>query len=347
MHPCSSTGASTCSRAGKCSSAQPRRRGRSWRRSCPRSRAARRTPCRGSPSPLVRLDGRGAGRALGRVPEIDAHELDHADCFIVIDAPENTREGSDISPERLMLRRARRTGRTPSRSSPARSPGSAASSRRRRSRRTPAWASGRTRTSSTAPCSSTGRRSAERMREIAARFDAAGEVRITGDGTDLTFSLEGRYGHVDAIGANMPGGEVFYSPVEDSARGTVAFSEYPACYGGRAIENVRLRFEGGRAVDASASTRRGLPAEDARHRRRRPRARRVRHRLQPGHPAAHAEHALRREDRGHDPSRPGQRLPVPRRHERQRRPLGHGQGPPRRRHDRARRRGRAARRERG
>ena len=95
---------------------------------------------------------------------------------------------------------------------------------------------------------------AERMREIGAHFDAAGDVRIKGDGTDLTFSLEGRSGHVDAIGANMPGGEVFYSPVEDSTRGTVAFSEYPASYSGRAFENVRLRFEDGRVVEASAST---------------------------------------------------------------------------------------------
>ena len=95
---------------------------------------------------------------------------------------------------------------------------------------------------------------AERMRTIAARFDAAGEVRVTGDGTDLTFSLEGRTGWVDAVGANMPGGEVFYSPVEDSATGTVAFSEYPACYGGRAVENVRLRFDGGRVIEASAGS---------------------------------------------------------------------------------------------
>ena len=95
---------------------------------------------------------------------------------------------------------------------------------------------------------------AVRMREIADRFDAAEVVRVTGDGTDLSFSLAGRSGCVDAVGANMPGGEVFYSPLEDSAEGDITFSEYPACYAGRAVENVRLRFEGGRVVDASAST---------------------------------------------------------------------------------------------
>jgi aminopeptidase len=190
---------------------------------------------------------------LGRVPDIDAHELDNADCMIVIDAPENTREGADISPERLMLRRQAYR--------PHAEPFFAGEK---------PWVGCQVATSALAQDAGMGLRAyedflygavlvdwetlAERMRSIAARFDAANEVRLTGDGTDLTFSLEDRDGCVDAIGANMPGGEVFYSPVEDSARGTVAFSEYPACYGGRAIEKVRLRFEDGRAIDASAST---------------------------------------------------------------------------------------------
>jgi aminopeptidase len=190
---------------------------------------------------------------IGTLPEIAAYELDHADTFVVIDAPENTRDGSDISPERLMLRQqASRPhvepffgGQKP-------------------------WVGCQFPTPALAQDAGMSLKAYEdflygavlvdwealaaRMREIGARFDAASEVHITGDGTDLTFSLEGREGKVDAIGANMPGGEVFYSPVEDSTTGSVTFSEYPACYGGRAIENVRLRFEGGRVVDASAST---------------------------------------------------------------------------------------------
>jgi aminopeptidase len=93
---------------------------------------------------------------------------------------------------------------------------------------------------------------AARMRRIAARFDAAREVRLVGEGTDLTFSLDGRTGRVDALGANMPGGEFFFSPVEDSAEGTIAYSEYPACYGGHEVVGARLRLESGRVVDASA-----------------------------------------------------------------------------------------------
>ena len=42
---------------------------------------------------------------LGTFAEIDAFELDSSDCLVVIEAPENTRDGSDIPAERLGLRR--------------------------------------------------------------------------------------------------------------------------------------------------------------------------------------------------------------------------------------------------
>ena len=64
-----------------------------------------------------------------------------------------------------------------------------------------------------------------RVRLLAERlFDVADEVRVVGADTDVTFSLQGRKGKVSAADANMPSGEVFYSPVEDSASGVVTFS---------------------------------------------------------------------------------------------------------------------------
>ena len=94
----------------------------------------------------------------------------------------------------------------------------------------------------------------ERMRRHADRFDAASEVRIVGPGTDLTLSIEGRTTIVDAGGANMPGGEFFTSPVETSANGVIAFTEFPAVYAGRELRDIRLRFVDGVVVDASAAT---------------------------------------------------------------------------------------------
>jgi len=93
---------------------------------------------------------------------------------------------------------------------------------------------------------------AARMRKTADAFDLAEEVRIVGPGTDLTLSLAGRGGAVDDGHVNMPGGEVFYSPVEDSANGVIEFSEFPAVYFGREADGVRFVFEDGRVVDATA-----------------------------------------------------------------------------------------------
>jgi aminopeptidase len=91
-----------------------------------------------------------------------------------------------------------------------------------------------------------------RMRAIADVFDAAGDVRLVGPGTDLTLSLAGRTGSVDDGHVNMPGGEVFYSPVEDSANGVIEFSEFPGVYFGTEVHGARLVFEDGRIVDAGA-----------------------------------------------------------------------------------------------
>ena len=93
---------------------------------------------------------------------------------------------------------------------------------------------------------------ARRMRAIADVFDEADTVRIVGSGTDLTLSLAGRRGAVDDGHINMPGGEVFYSPVEDSAEGAIVFDEFPAVYYGNEVVGARLVFEAGVVVDATA-----------------------------------------------------------------------------------------------
>ena len=47
-------------------------------------------------------------------------------------------------------------------------------------------------------------------------------------------------------------GEFFTGPVEHSANGSIRFS-FPASYGGRSVEDVRLRFENGVVVEATAA----------------------------------------------------------------------------------------------
>jgi aminopeptidase len=76
-------------------------------------------------------------------------------------------------------------------------------------------------------------------------------VHVMGPGTDLELSIAGRR-FINSDGKhNMPSGEVFTGPVEDSASGHVTFS-YPAIHQGREVTGVQLWFEEGKVVEASA-----------------------------------------------------------------------------------------------
>jgi aminopeptidase len=94
-------------------------------------------------------------------------------------------------------------------------------------------------------------RQSDQVLRLADWIQGKEEVRIRAEGTDLTLSVTGRR-WIPCVGEhNMPDGEFFTGPVEDSVAGEVAFS-FPASYGGRTVSGVRLRFEGGKVVDASA-----------------------------------------------------------------------------------------------
>jgi len=86
-------------------------------------------------------------------------------------------------------------------------------------------------------------------------LDAGGEVVIRGEDTELTMRVDGRT-FISADGKlNMPDGEVFTGPVENSVEGHIAFS-YPAIYpafGGREVDGVHLWFEDGRVAKATAT----------------------------------------------------------------------------------------------
>jgi aminopeptidase len=76
-------------------------------------------------------------------------------------------------------------------------------------------------------------------------------IRIVGRDTDLSFRVAGRK-WINCDGRrNFPDGEVFTSPLEDSAEGRIRYS-FPAVYSGKEVENVRLVFRAGKVVEARA-----------------------------------------------------------------------------------------------
>jgi aminopeptidase len=190
---------------------------------------------------------------LKNLASIDLYAYQNADALIVIDAPENTREASVVPAERMGLVQS-----------------SIRPVLERAYTNDLAWVGCNYPTPALAQdagmslhayedflfgaCLLDWAAERDRMSRYAQHFDKAEEVRIVGAETDITLSLAGRQGKVDAGGANMPGGEFYYSPVEDSAEGKIAFVEFPAPYAGREMAGIRLRFEAGRVVDASADT---------------------------------------------------------------------------------------------
>jgi aminopeptidase len=77
------------------------------------------------------------------------------------------------------------------------------------------------------------------------------ELEVKGSNIDLKLSIEGR-DFINSDGEhNMPSGEIYTSPIEDSVQGWVRFS-YPAVRQAREVEGIELTFENGRVTHAIA-----------------------------------------------------------------------------------------------
>lgn len=183
-------------------------------------------------------------------------EAQEVDAHVSIDAPANTRQLQDVDPD-LITRAAR-----------ARSPIQAAARTRR-------WC--RTQWPTAAFAQQAGmsehayaaflaralfldrpdpvaawRDLSERQRHLAHRLTGTREIRIEAEGTDLRLRVDGRTWINSDGKRNMPSGELFTGPVEDSANGAIRFT-VPTAHHGVEVEGVELRFEDGVVVHAAAS----------------------------------------------------------------------------------------------
>jgi aminopeptidase len=77
------------------------------------------------------------------------------------------------------------------------------------------------------------------------------QVVLRGPNVDLTLSVKGRK-FINSFGTfNMPDGEIYTGPVEDSANGWVKFT-YPANYNGVSVEGAELTISNGKVISAKA-----------------------------------------------------------------------------------------------
>jgi aminopeptidase len=187
---------------------------------------------------------------IGEMAPIDRFASDHMDARVTIEAPDNTRGAAELTPQQRALGKK----------------AAAPFFRRTMTDQIP-WVGCQFPTNALAQqagmplaafedffydaCLRDWDEESKTMRGLISRFDAADEVRIVGEETDLRLSLRGRTGLVDDGHVNMPGGEFFFSPVENSAEGTIYF-DVPTELDAAAVEGIRLTFHKGRVEEASA-----------------------------------------------------------------------------------------------
>jgi aminopeptidase len=193
-------------------------------------------------------------RQLDSFPSVQLAEVEQIDSHLRIDAPANLRALASVDPVRIA--RAMRA-RAPIREA-------------RLARRwcgtlwpTPAWAKqarmsepeyvafvNRALFLDRADAVEAWRELSRRQQMLVDRLAGVSEIRIEAEGTDLALHVGGRTWINSDGRRNMPSGEVFTGPIEDSANGTIRFT-IPS---NRAVEveDVELRFADGEVVHASA-----------------------------------------------------------------------------------------------
>lgn len=87
---------------------------------------------------------------------------------------------------------------------------------------------------------------------IVDKLNSCTEIRYLSPNMDISFSTKGRTWINSDGQTNMPSGEVFTSPVEDSANGHITFT-YPAIYRGVEVELVKLEVKNGYIESWSAA----------------------------------------------------------------------------------------------
>ena len=96
------------------------------------------------------------------------------------------------------------------------------------------------------------KKESKKQDKIKAVLDKGERMRIVDDDTDISFSIKGREGLKCDGKHNMPDGEVFIAPVEESVEGYIHYS-FPAIYGGREVSGISLKFKKGAVVSAKAA----------------------------------------------------------------------------------------------
>ncbi|RCX23038.1 aminopeptidase [Fontibacillus phaseoli] len=87
---------------------------------------------------------------------------------------------------------------------------------------------------------------------LQALMNRTDKVRITGPGTELSFSIKDIGSEKCSGQKNIPDGEVYSAPVRDSVNGTISYNA-ATLYNGVTFEYIKFRFENGKIVEATSN----------------------------------------------------------------------------------------------
>lgn len=90
------------------------------------------------------------------------------------------------------------------------------------------------------------------MENLKALMERTDNIRITGQGTDLSFSIKGIPAIPCAGECNIPDGEIFTAPVKNSVNGYVTFNT-PSEHEGFTYENIKLTFKDGKIISSESN----------------------------------------------------------------------------------------------
>ncbi len=96
------------------------------------------------------------------------------------------------------------------------------------------------------------KKESKRIVSLSKRLSHATKIEVIGKDTQLTLSATDRIFIPDVGDCNMPAGEVFTSPVENSVNGVITF-DFPLFRFGKELTDIRLEFTDGLITKASAS----------------------------------------------------------------------------------------------
>lgn len=91
----------------------------------------------------------------------------------------------------------------------------------------------------------------EKQEKIVQYLNKVENIHVLGEDTDLTLNVKDRPWRNCCGQRNLPDGEVFTSPHEDSINGHIRFT-YPGIYQGKEIEDIHLEFKDGKVIKATA-----------------------------------------------------------------------------------------------